>query len=98
MSLLFDLDSNIFRSKIFHFFFLSVSKQLENNHGCRDWIVRQSAIHDTNNGIHEKQIDKFNHSSPDPTTKSELDCDNSPIMKKLRTHFFDENITTITQV
>ena len=89
-SIVFDLDSNIFRSKIF-IFFLSVSKQLENNHGCRDWIVRQSAIHDTNNGIDEKQIDKFNHNSA-------LDCDNSSIMKKMRTHFFDENITTITQV
>ena len=64
---------------------------MENNHGCRDWIVRQSAIHDTNNGIDEKQIDKFNHNSA-------LDCDNSSIMKKLRTHFFDDNITTITQV
>ena len=89
-SIVFDLDSNIFRSKIY-FFFLSVSKQLENNHGCRDWIVRQSAIHDTNNGIDEKQVEKFNHNSA-------LDCDNSSIMKKLRTHFFDENITTITQV
>lgn len=37
----------------------NLSKQLENNHGCRDWIVRQSAIHDTNNGIDEKQIEKF---------------------------------------
>jgi hypothetical protein len=89
-SIVYDLDSNIFRSKIFSFF-LSVSKQLENNHGCRDWIVRQSAIHDTNNGIDEKQIEKFNHNSA-------LDCDNSSIMKKMRTHFFDENITTITQV
>ena len=89
-SIVYDLDSNIFRSKIFPFF-LSVSKQLENNHGCRDWIVRQSAIHDTNNGIDEKQIEKFNHNSA-------LDCDNSSIMKKMRTHFFDENITTITQV
>ena len=89
-SIVYDLDSNIFRSKIY-FFFLSVSKQLENNHGCRDWIVRQSAIHDTNNGIDEKQIEKFNHNSA-------LDCDNSSIMKKMRTHFFDENITTITQV
>ena len=73
-SIVYDLDSNIFRSKIFSFFFLSVSKQLENNHGCRDWIVRQSAIHDTNNGIDEKQIDKFNHNSA-------LGCDNSSIMK-----------------
>ena len=78
--------------KCFSLFFLSVSKQLENNHGCRDWIVRQSAIHDTNNGIDEKQIDKFNHNSA-------LDCDNSSIMNKLRTHFFEEeNTTTITQV
>ena len=91
-SIVFDLDSKIFRSKIFLSFFLSVSKQLENNHGCRDWIVRQSAIHDTNNGIDEKQIDKFNHNSA-------LDCDNSSIMKKLRTHFFEEeNTTTITHV
>ena len=91
-SIVFDFDSNIFRSKIFLLFFLSVSKQLENNHGCRDWIVRQSAIHDTNNGIDEKQIDKFNHNSA-------LDCDNSSIMKKLRTHFFEEeNTTTITHV
>ena len=76
----------------YFFFSLSVSKQLENNHGCRDWIVRQSAIHDTNNGIDEKQIDKFNHNSA-------LDCDNSSIMKKLRTHFFEEeNTTTITHV
>ena len=91
-SIVFKLDSNIFRSKIFLLFFLSVSKQLENNHGCRDWIVRQSAIHDTNNGIDEKQIDKFNHNSA-------LDCDNSSIMKKLRTHFFEEeNTTTITHV
>ena len=91
-SIVFKLDSNVFRSKIFLLFFLSVSKQLENNHGCRDWIVRQSAIHDTNNGIDEKQIDKFNHNSA-------LDCDNSSIMKKLRTHFFEEeNTTTITHV
>ena len=49
-------------------------------------------IHDTNNGIDEKQIDKFNHNSA-------LDCDNSSIMKKLRTHFFEEeNTTTITHV
>ena len=47
---------------------------------------------DTNNGIDEKQIDKFYHNSA-------LDCDNSSIMKKLRTHFFEEeNTTTITHV
>ena len=62
-----------------------------NNHGCRDWINRQSAIHDKNNEIDEKQIDIINHNSA-------LDCDNSSIMNKLRTHFFDENITTITEV
>ena len=37
-------------------------------------------ILETNNGIDEKQIDKFNHNSA-------LDCDNSSIMKKLRTYF-----------